>query len=374
MPRERIDEPGRDARAKVGRLAEYLDRIDNAVQLSWLCEMSRELFDLEIDRFDRSNWQTVYDAAAQKLASPNWENEILRRSKVKKIFLTNEFDDPLEGFDANRYVPCLRTDELVFHFASPGVRERLTKASGIDLKDEATLRQAIGALFTRFVAKGAKACAISLPPGFTPTKVSKSATAGAIQSALAGRELTAEASGVLSKFVFWTLAELCAEHRLPFDLMIGVNRKVYPSGVFQGQDLYDSRTSLIQYADLFNAFPQVTFPISVLAQTSNQELVSYAWIFPNVVANGHWWYSNIPAHIETDTRARLQAVPRTKLVGYYSDAYKLEFILPKFAMYKRILADVLFRDFVVGRGWPEERAVDLGKQVLRGNIERIFDV
>lgn len=50
----------------------------------------------------------------------------------------------------------------------------------------------------------------------------------------------------LSNFVFWTLAEYCVEFKLPFDLMIGVNRAVYPAGVFQGMDLYDSRVSLIQ--------------------------------------------------------------------------------------------------------------------------------
>jgi glucuronate isomerase len=132
--------------------------------------------------------------------------------------------------------------------------------------------------------------------------------------------------------------------------------------------------SLIQYRTLFNAFPQVIFPISVLAQISNQELVSYSWIFPNVVTNGHWWYSNIPAYIEIDCRSRLQAVPRTKQIGYYSDMYKLEFALPKFGMYRRILANVLAQDFVIARGWPEERAVDLGRQVLRGNVEQIFAV
>ena len=56
---------------------------------------------------------------------------------------------------------------------------------------------------------------------------------------------------------------------------------------------------------------------------------------------GHWWYSNIPAFIAADVRARLQAVPKTKIVGYYSDAYKLEFVLPKFNMYRRILAEAL---------------------------------
>ena len=391
MPRAKIEEPGLDPREKVGRLAEYLDRIDNTVQLSWLFEMSRALFDVEIDRFDRTNWESLYDAAAKKFASPGWEDEVLKRSKVEKIFLTNDFDDALVGFDTNRYVPCLRTDDLVFKLHEPSVRERLAKATGIEVGDPKSLRAAVRKLFEHFTAKGVRACAISLPPWFAPERVEwpseefekdfRLAIGGesAIQELVdeygeeaAEQIIEFSLADQVADFVFWTLAEHCREFKLPFDLMIGVNRQVYPAGVYQGQDLYDSRTSLIQYAELFNAFPEVTFPISVLAQTSNQELVSYAWIFPNVVANGHWWYSNIPCHIETDLTARLQAIPRTKQVGYYSDAYKLEFIQPKFAMYKRILAKVLLQDLVIGRGWSEERAIDLGRQVLRGNVERIF--
>ena len=176
----------------------------------------------------------------------------------------------------------------------------------------------------------------------------------------------------IAHFVFWTLAELCADYHLPFDLMIGVHRGVYRAGVYQGQDLYDSRVSLIQYRELFNAFPQVTFPVSVLASVTNQELTSYAWIFPNVVTSGHWWYSNTPAFIEHDLAARLEAVPRTKQIGYYSDMYKLEFGLPKFKMYKRVLAKVLAERFVIDRGWSEKQALELGHQVLRGNVDRIF--
>ena len=176
----------------------------------------------------------------------------------------------------------------------------------------------------------------------------------------------------LARFVFWTLAEYCEEFHLPFDLMIGVKRGVYEDGVHQGRDLYDSRVSLIQYKWLFNAFPRVTFPISVLASVTNQELTSYAWIFPNVVTNGHWWYSNTPTFIEHDLSARLEAVPSTKQIGYYSDMYKLEFALPKFAMYKRLLAKVLAERFVIDRGWSEDRAVELGQRVLRGNVERVF--
>ena len=116
------------------------------------------------------------------------------------------------------------------------------------------------------------------------------------------------------------------------------------------------------------------FCVSVLSSGQNQELVSYSWIFPNVVTSGHWWYSNIPAYVEQDLRARLQAVPKTKQLGYYSDAYKLEFILPKYNMYRRILARVLAEDFVRPGVYSEAQAVDLARLLLRENARRIFKV
>jgi glucuronate isomerase len=253
------------------------------------------------------------------------------------------------------------------------VRERLERATDLALSSVESLREAIGRVFAHFVAHGARACAISLPPDFAPARVSSGRVETAWESILSAHgEVDERDRRALSHFVFWTLAEYCAEHRLPFDLMIGVNRGVYADGVFQGRDLYDSRVSLIQYRELFNGFPEVTFPVSVLASVTNQELTSYAWIFPNVVTSGHWWYSNTPAFIEHDLAARLEAVPRTKQIGYYSDMYKLEFGLPKFRMYKRVLAKVLAQQFVIDRGWTEERAVALGAQVLRGNVNRIF--
>jgi glucuronate isomerase len=118
----------------------------------------------------------------------------------------------------------------------------------------------------------------------------------------------------------------------------------------------------------------VPFCISVLTSAQNQELASYSWIFPNVVTSGHWWYSNIPVYIERDTRARLQAVPKTKQLGYYSDMYKVEFGLPKFNMYRRILARILADDFVRPGIMNEKGAVDLARLLLRDNARRIFKV
>lgn len=373
MPRARIEEPHLDPKQKVGRLVEYLGALENTIQSSWLIEMVQTFFDFGAESITPENWESLYDRAQTAMSAPDWSAQVLKRSKLSAVFLTNDFDDPLEGFDTSVYIPCLRTDDLVFHLAQPPVRARLEGAAGSSIHDASTLRAAIGKLFEHFVARRAKACAISLPPDFAPARVEAAAASAAVADVWnRGVDASADSKRTLGHFVFWTLAEFCAEFKLPFDLMIGVNRGVYAEGVYQGRDLYDSRVSLIQYRELFNAFPQVKFPISVLASVTNQELVSYSWIFPNVLTNGHWWYSNTPTYIEHDAAARLEAVPRTKQIAYYSDMYKLEFALPKFAMYKRILAKILAERFVVDRSWSEERAVALGVQVLRGNVDTVF--
>ena len=374
MPKSQIESPGLSPRELVSRLVGGLEHLTNTAQYSWLIEICKQLYGFEHDTITPDNWESLYDRAESMMQSADWASTVLEKANVSAVFLTNDFDDPLERFDTNVYIPCLRTDDLVFHLAKPEVRERLVGASGIGLSGSLqSLRDALEQRFKHFVANGARACAISLPPSFSPAPVSDGRAATALDAVLRqGLGVDPAHRAALSRRVFWTIAELCDQYGLPFDLMIGVNREVYREGVHQGRDLYDSRVSLIQYAELFNAFPDVKFPISVLASVTNQELVSYAWIFPNVITSGHWWYSNTPSFIRRDAAARLEAVPRNKQIAYYSDAYKLEFIAPKFDMYRQTLADILAEDFVAKRGWSEEKAIELGYQVLRGNVEQIF--
>ena len=75
-----------------------------------------------------------------------------------------------------------------------------------------------------------------------------------------------------------------------------------------------------------------------------------------------------------DLRARLQAVPKNKQIGYYSDMYKLEFGLPKYNMFRRILAKLLAEDFVKPRVYTEPQALHLARMLLRDNVQQIFKV
>jgi glucuronate isomerase len=357
--------PEADPRERVREIVMYMDRYDNTVQASWFLDIARTFLGFTGPKITVVDADPLFDAAQKTFAQPDWEGQVFEKTKLEKIFLTNEFDDPLKGFDTSKYVPCLRTDTLVFHLDKPDTRRRLEAATGVHVHDAATLRMALVKLFVHFTRSGAKACAISLPPNFHPAK---------FDDEFIYEQMQFHDFHDLAPGVFWMLAEFCREFKLPFDLMIGVNRRVYEGGVFQGQDLFDQRTSLLQYKELFNAFPDVTFPVSVLTSAQNQELVAYSWIFPNVVPNGHWWYSNTPPYIRKDLTERITAVPKTKLIGYYSDAYKLEFVKPKYGMYRRILAGVLADEFVRPGVMTETEAVALGTRLLRDNVRETFKV
>jgi glucuronate isomerase len=373
IPRDRIEGPEGPPEARLDAVVAALPRFSNTVQHAWLIEIARDLFGFRSDALTPDTWRSLDGSIRQRTAEPGWADHVLSQSRIEAVFLTNDFDDPLTGFDTDRYVPCLRVDELVFHTGRTGVLDRLAAVSGVEPVSTATLQEAIGRVAARFRDRGARAAAISLPPGFRPRHVSDDDLARGLEAVRhRGTAADAEDRELVAQGIFWHVARCCGEQGLPFDLMIGVRRGVYSGGVHQGQDLLDGRLSLADYAGLFNAFPDVRFPVSVLSHPLNHELVSFAWIFPNVLPFGHWWYANTPATIERDLEQRLEAVPRTKLLGYYSDMYKLEFGYPKFAMYRRVLARVLARRFVVERGWSEEAAVELGLDLLVRNPKRVF--
>ena len=373
MPAEAV-EPRRTESERIAEMVSRLDSISNTVQYGWLLEAARQLFAFRADRLTSQNWHDLAQVVAEAARQEGRYRAVLAKANLEKVFLTNLFDEDLAGVDRAVFVPCLRTDDLVFNLADAQVRRRLAARTGVDVGSTDDVREAARWLMRYFVQHGAASAAISLTPAFVPHEPNEGAASRALGRAIKGKALSPDEAETLSIFVFDVVASLCRQFHKPFQLMIGVVRNVYPAGVQGGRDLLSQQGTLLAYAGLFRRYPEVDFTVSVLSMAWAHELATFAWIFPNVKPSGHWWYANIPAHIEYDLRARLEAVPKTKLIGYYSDMYKVEFGLPKFNMYRRALARVLSQEFVETGRMTESQAVDTARLLLRENPKRIFGV
>src|SRR5207249_5373374 len=84
-------------RERVRAVLSYMDRIDNTVQYSWFLEIARTFLGFEGERLTAADADWLLAVAEKIFSQPDWAEEVLRRSNVEKIFLTNDFDDPLEG-------------------------------------------------------------------------------------------------------------------------------------------------------------------------------------------------------------------------------------------------------------------------------------
>src|SRR5947209_3301096 len=79
----------------------------------WFVDIARTFLGFDADRVTADDADRLFDAAEKTFAQPDWEKQVFAKTNLEKVFLTNEFDDALSGFDTTVYVPCLRTDTLV---------------------------------------------------------------------------------------------------------------------------------------------------------------------------------------------------------------------------------------------------------------------
>ena len=129
------------------------------------------------------------------------------------------------------YVPCLRTDDLVLKLHEPRTIERLRARHGCR---RAGLRRGCGRRSAACSSGSWRRAPGPAPSACRPTSSPRRATpqraVTPIRRAIHGMDLRPDEHEEIRCAVFWTLAEFCAEFRLPFDLMIGPIRNVYPGG------------------------------------------------------------------------------------------------------------------------------------------------
>ena len=316
-------------------------------------------------RITPDNWESLYDAAAaQDGRSPTGKSRCCDTSRLEQVFLTNDFDDPLEGFDTQSVRP-LPADRRPGVSPSQSRRRasgwRRRRASSVRTSASLTARDR-GDCSSTFVARRAGLRDLAAARFCARRRCDATSATRCCGPCLGGAHSVGRArSRTLSRFVFWTLAEMCAEYRLPFDLMIGVNRRVYEAGVYQGQDLFDQRTSLIQYRGLFNAFPQVTFPDLGAGAGQQPGAGQLQLDFPE---RGDQRALVVLEHSGVH-RARLPQ-PAAGRAADEADRLLQRHVQAGIRVAEVRACTAAFwptcwrEDFVVARGWSEERALELG--------------
>ena len=102
-----------------------------------------------------------------------------------------------------------------------------------------------------------------------------------------------------------------------------------------------SQRTIGQVAEMIGRHPGLRFQCFLASRHANQAMCTLARELPNMSLAGYWWHNFFPDAIAQVIRERLEMLPATKQVGFFSDAYCAEWSYAKAVIVRKILARVL---------------------------------
>jgi hypothetical protein len=132
-------------------------------------------------------------------------------------------------------------------------------------------------------------------------------------------------------------------HDLPFAMMIGVKRQINPVLGDAGDGVGRADLSSLEYICREN--PDHRFMTTVLSRENQHELCVIARKFANLTPFGCWWFLNNPSVIAEITSERMEMLGAS-FIPQHSDCRILEQLIYKWAHSRRVIADVLFNQYM----------------------------
>ena len=238
--------------------------------------------------------------------------------------------------------------------------------TGIQVKNLATLREGMAALFAKY---GPTAIAVKSQAAYDRTLLwqerGEAEVANALSKAVHGLTLNEEERLCLGDWGWACGAELCAQYNLPFKIHTG-----YLAG--NGNMQIDG-VRAAHLSALIRKYPQTRFVLMHTAYPYSGELAAMAKHYANVYVDLCWAWS-IDPHSTTDfVRRMIHTVPSHKLFLFGGDTYWPNAAVA-FAMQARAgLTRVLQAEINDGL-LTECEAIALADRFMQGNQRECFDI
>jgi hypothetical protein len=114
---------------------------------------------------------------------------------------------------------------------------------------------------------------------------------------------------------------------------------------------------------LFNEFPDIHFNIMNGFESDDAVWCSNCIAYGNVSLAGYWWQMFYPHGMKACWHRRFDMVPVTRLMGYFSDGYCVDWVYGRSLMTRKVLSEVMAERIEFGL-WDYDDALAAAKAVL----------
>jgi hypothetical protein len=146
---------------------------------------------------------------------------------------------------------------------------------------------------------------------------------------------------------FLTALERYAD-RIVFQFSFGAEPLPFETGSRLNQ------RTIAQLAEMIGRHPRLRFQCFLASRHANQSLCTLARELPNFSLAGFWWHNFFPDVIRQVAAERLDMLPANKQVGFFSDAYCVEWTYAKAVIVRKQLARIFAEKIDQGQFTREE--------------------
>jgi len=142
-----------------------------------------------------------------------------------------------------------------------------------------------------------------------------------------------------------------------FQFSLGAEPLPHETGSRLGQ------RTIRQLGEMIARHPGLRFQCFLASRHANQSLCTLARELPNFSLAGYWWHNFFPDVIRQVMNERLDMVPLNKQIGFFSDAYCVEWTYAKAIIVRKQLAQVLEAKIAQGQ-FTRDEALAIARAIL----------
>ena len=134
-----------------------------------------------------------------------------------------------------------------------------------------------------------------------------------------------------------------------------------------------SQRTIAQLAEIIGRHPKLRFQCILANRHTNQSLCTLGRELPNFSLAGYWWHNFFPEAIRQVMRERLDMLPTNKQIGFFSDAYCVEWVYGKTLLVRKQLAQVLGEKIDQGQ-YSRDEALAIAHAILYESPQSLMDM
>ena len=101
------------------------------------------------------------------------------------------------------------------------------------------------------------------------------------------------------------------------------------------------QSTIAQLGDLISRHPRIRFQCFLASRHGNHSLCTLSRELTNLSLAGFWWHNFFPETIRQVMGERLDMLPANRQIGFFSDAYCVEWTYAKLRLVRKIMAQLL---------------------------------